>query len=54
MAGGHIEARVLQGDIGRLAVALEDSVLLLEVEQRPRGDRYDQFPFDRVGHDGFL
>ena len=46
LARRHVEPRVLQRDVGRLAVALEDPVLLLEVEQRPRRDRDDQLPFD--------
>jgi len=50
VARGDIEPAVLQVDVGLLAVALEDPVLLLEVEQRPRGDRNHELSFDRVRH----
>jgi hypothetical protein len=47
---GTVEPGVLQGDVGRLAVLLEHPVLLLEVEQRPRGDRHHQLAFHRIRH----
>src|SRR2546422_7724563 len=46
----HVQARELQRDIGALAVALENAVLVLEVEQRARRNRDDELAFDRVRH----
>jgi hypothetical protein len=50
LARRHVEARELQRDVGRLAVALEHPVFLLEIEKRARGDRDHELAFDRVGH----
>src|SRR3989442_15960412 len=46
----HVKPGVLQCDVRRLAVALEDAVLLLEVEQRARGDCNDELALDRERH----
>ena len=46
----HIQTRQLQLDVLALAAVLEHLVLLLEVEQRPRGDRHNQLAFERDWH----
>src|SRR3970282_1749285 len=46
----RVQPPELQRDIGVFAVALEDAVLLLEVEQRPGGDRDDDLAFEGNGH----
>jgi hypothetical protein len=48
LARGHVETGILQRDVRALAVALENPVLLFEVEQRSRRDRDDELPFHRV------
>ena len=46
----HVEAGELQRDVFALAATLEDEVLLLEIEQRPRGDRDNQLAIEGHGH----
>jgi hypothetical protein len=48
--GRPLETLALHGHVGRVVVALEDAVLLLEVEHRARGNRHHQLAFERDRH----
>src|SRR5690606_16236347 len=47
-----VEPLALQGHVGGIVARLEDGVLLLEVEDRPRGDRDHELAIERNRHGG--